>query len=462
MATTDRRELLRTLRKRIFAGALLVAALFTLIQAVDYRQNVPSNDTYQYAKQTLRILGDTQQQAVHDSVVMYCQDSGNAAATADTLNSAAGATGSGTDYTSAYQACLHTYRDGLTPSSPRYLAIFTSRPGYPLLAAPFAALFGLRFGLWIAAMLCTLVASFLVIALLRLAGCPDLLALGGQVLFLAAPTGYWGSRMLTDGPSLATSLLALFGAVLLVKGVGGARGVKGQGRIRLGTSLLVAGFVTGFVVRYSSEQLVALVLAVAALICLRWVPSSRGRGMKLLAIVSGAGFIVSELASTVLGWPGFSVSLQDTFTKHFIRPDASDPLGHLARLDLHFWAYYPVSESTALLLAVGLIAIGVALVRRDAVFGIFSVSVAATGLGAVIAHPIASQADRLMSPVWVLLALGLPLLFAARRMGPEPQSASESESQSPLGSGDANEDGSGEPPTPGQQQETAFVSSDAA
>jgi len=51
---------------------MLVAALFTVIQAVDYRQNVPSNDTYQYAKVTLRILGDTQDQAVHDAVVMYC------------------------------------------------------------------------------------------------------------------------------------------------------------------------------------------------------------------------------------------------------------------------------------------------------------------------------------------------------------------------------------------------------
>ena len=416
---------------------MLVAALFTLIQAVDYRQNVPSNDTYQYAKVTMRILGDSQEQAVHDAVVMYCQDSGNAAATAATLDSAAGSTGSGTDYTSAYQACLHTYRNGLTPSSPRYIAIFTSRPGYPLLSAPFAAVFGLRFGMWMAAMLCTLAASFLVIALLRLAGCSDLLALGGQVLFLAAPTGYWGSRMLTDGPSLATSLLALLGAVLLAKG-----------RIRSGVWVLVAGLVTGFVVRYSSEQLVALVLAVAALICLRWVPSSRGRGMKLLAVVSGAGLVVSELASTVLGWPGFSVSLQDTFTKHFIRPDVSDPLGRLVRLDLSFWAYYPVYESTALLLAVGLIAIGVAVIRRDAVFGVLSIAIAATGLGAVIAHPIESQADRLMSPVWVLLALGLPLLFAARRKETE---------EALLG------DGGGEPKQePEQEQQSAFVSSEAA
>ena len=410
---------LRTLRNRFFAGAMLVAALFTVIQAVDYRQNVPSNDTYQYAKQTLRILGDSQEQAVHDAVVMYCQDSGNSAATTATLNSATGSTGSASDYTSAYDACLHTYRNGLTPSSPRYLAIFTSRPGYPLLAAPFAALFGLRFGLWVAAMLCTILASFLVIALLRVAGGSNLVALGGQVLFLAAPTGYWGSRMLTDGPSLATSLLALLGALWLAR--------NDEGRLRLGAWVLVAGLGTGFLVRYSSEQLVALVLAVAALICLRWVPSSRGRGMKVLAIISSGGFVASELGSALLGWPGLSVSLQDTFTKHFIRPDVSDPVGRLVRLDLHFWGYYPVSEPTALLLAVGLIAIAVALVRRDAVFGILAIAVSATGLGAVVAHPIASQSDRLMSPVWVLLALGLPLLLVRphNRQGVSEQDVSE-------------------------------------
>lgn len=399
------------LRKRIVAGALLIAALFTVIQAVDYRQDVPSNDTYQYARQTLRILGDSQQQAVHEAVVMYCQDSGNAAVTADTLNSAASSTGSA--YASAYDACLQTYRNGLTPSSPRYIAIFTSRPGYPLLAAPIVAVLGLRFGLWAAAMLCTLLASFLVIILLRATGCGTRAALAGQALYLAAPTGYWGSRMLTDGPALATTLLALLGAWWLYRE-----------RYRLGTTVLSAGLVTGFLVRYSSEQLVALVLAIGALICLKWAPGARHRGTKLLAAVAGGGFVLSEILSTLLGWPGISASLQDTFTKHFIRPDVSDPVGRLVRLDLHFWGYFPDSEPTALLLGVGLIALGVLLVRRDMVYGVLVIAVSATGLGAVIAHPIASQSDRLMVPVWLLLALGLPRLLPSSSRGrselPEP------------------------------------------
>ena len=386
------------LRRRFLAGALLIAALFTVIQAVDYRQNVPSNDTYQYAKQTLRFLGDSPSTAVHDSVVMYCQDSGNAAVTADSLDNATNPSHS--TYTSAYQGCLQTYRNGLTPSSPRYLAIFTSRPGYPLLAAPIAAVFGLRFGLWAAAMLCTLLSGFLVLLLLRSFGCSRLVALGGEALLLVAPTGYWGSRMLTDGPSLTTVLLTLMGAVWLVQ----------HRRTRSGLWLLCAGFATGFVIRYSSEQLVALLLTLAALVCLWRVPSSRHRDMKLLALVSGAGFVVSEALSTLLGWPGFSASLQDTFTKHFARPDVPDPVSKLVRLDIHYWGYFPVSEPTALLLAAGLVTLAVLLIRRDRVYGILVVALSLTGLGAVVAHPIASQSDRLMMPVWLLLVLGLPRL----------------------------------------------------
>lgn len=397
---------IRDLQKRIFACALLIAAVFTILQAIDYRQDVPSNDTYQYAKQTLRILGESQGQSVHDATVMYCQDSGNAAATAESLNYAASSTTS--SYNSAYEACLHTYRNGLTPSSPRYLAIFTSRPGYPLIAAPFAAVFGLRFGLWAAAILCTLLASFLVIMILREAGSSVPIALAGQALFLVAPTGYWGSRMLTDGPSIATALLALLGAYYMTKQ-----------QVRKGAIVLTAGMVTGFLIRYSSEQAFALALALAAVVCLLWVRGARTRGMKALAIVAGGGFVVSEIASTVLGWPGISESLQDTFTKHFVRPDVSNPISRLVSLDLHFWGYYPVLDPTALLLAAGLIVIGILLVRRDAVYGTLVIATAATGLAAVAAHPLASQAERLMMPVWLLLVLGLPRLLPSRDPKPE-------------------------------------------
>ncbi|MBS2966042.1 hypothetical protein KGA66_23560 [Actinocrinis puniceicyclus] len=411
-------------RKRITAGALLIAALFTVIQAVGYRQDVPSNDTYQYARQTLRILGDDQAEAVHGAVVMFCQDSGQSAARSATLDY--GSSSSGAAYASGYARCLQTYRNGLTPSSPRYIAIFTSRPGYPLLAAAPAAVFGLRMGLWLTALLCTLAASALVIALLLAAGCSTVAALGGQALFLAAPTGYWGSRMLTEGPSLATTLLTLLGAWWLARG-----------RIRIGTATLAAGFATGFLVRYSSQQVLALLLTAGALGCLRWVPSARNSGTALLAALSGAAFLLSELAATLLDWPGMSESLQDTFTRHFIRPDVADPVSRLLKLDLRFWGYYPVSEPTALLAAAGLITLTVLLLRRDAVYGVLVTAAAAIGVVAVAAHPLASQADRLMVSIWLMLALGLPRLFAGARAPSAPPRSPEHEQEPAFSAGPA-------------------------
>jgi hypothetical protein len=390
--------------RRLIAGAVLIAAVFTLFQAMDYRQDVPSNDTYQYARQTLLYMGKSHADAVHGATQMFCQD-----VSQSTVRSAAIDQGAVSSNTSPYEACMQLYPDGLTPKTARYVAIFTSRPGYPLLSAGFASVFGLRAGLWMAAMLCTLIGSVLIIILLRSAGVGVLTALGGQAIYLAAPTGYWGSRMLTDGPSLAATLLTLLGAWWLTRQ-----------RIRSGTILLLAGFFAGFVIRYSSESMVAAALVVGAALCLWLVPSSRTRGTKWLLGLSVGGAIASQIATAALGWPGINDSLQDTFTKHFIRPDVSNPVTKLVSLNEKFWAYYPVLEPTALLLALGLVVVGVALLRREPVFAALTIAVAATGVGTVIVHPVSSQADRLMVAVWLLIALGVPLLLSdlRRRIAP--------------------------------------------
>lgn len=394
--------------RRLIAGALLIAAVFTVFQAIDYHQNVPSNDTYQYARQTLVFLGRSHDQAVREATQMFCEDVGSSNARSASLEQG-GVTGN----TSGLAACMYTYRNGLTPTTPRYLAIFTSRPGYPLLSAAFAGVLGVRAGLWLAAMLCTLAASLLVIVLLRSTGAGVLTALGGQALFLAAPTGYWGSRMLTDGPSLAATMLTLLGAWWLTRG-----------RIGAGSIALVGGLVAGFLVRYSSETMVAAALAVGAGICLWLVPSSRTRGTVWLAGLAAGGAVVSQVTTTLLGWPGITESMQDTFTHHFIRPDVAHPLSQLLSLNLKYWSYFPVLEPTSLLVALGLVVVGVALWRRETVFAALVTVTAATGVGTVIAHPVASQADRLMVAVWLLIVLGAPLLLAdlgRRRPAPEPE-----------------------------------------
>jgi len=410
--------------RRLVVGALLIGAVFTLFQAADYRQNTPSNDTYQYARQTLLLLGNSHASAVHGATAMYCHDA--AASTVRSAEMDDGSTGSASTAVvrTGYAACMDIYRNGLTPSSPRYLAIFTSRPGYPLLAAPFAEVFGLRLGMWLAAMLCTLGAGALVIVLLRSAGAAVAAALGGQAVYLAAPTGYWGSRMLTDGPALAATLLTLLGAWWLV-----------QQRLRRGAVLMVAGLVAGFLFRYSTETMVAAALFVGALVCFRFAPGARHRGTIRLAVLAGGGAVVSQLVTTALGWPGIVESMQDTFTKHFLRPNVSDPVGRLAVLNLRFWAYYPVLEPTSLLLVLGLVVVGVALWRRNRAFAALVVVTSATGVGTVVAHPLASQADRLMVAVWLLIVLGTPLVAPWPRNPSEGGLADESADARDVGRG---------------------------
>jgi hypothetical protein len=121
--------------------------------------------------------------------------------------------------------------------------------------------------------------------------------------------------------------------------------------------------------------------------------------------------------------------MQDTFTRHFIRPDVSDPVGRLFASNLHFWGYFPVLEPTSLLLILGLVVIGVRLCRRDAVFAALVIAIAATGIGTVAAHPVASQADRLMVAVWLLIVLGVPLLVSdfGRRFAPGSAAAAPKE-----------------------------------
>lgn len=382
---------------RLAGGAMLIILAFSLFQALTYRDVVPSNDTYQYARQTLRILGYSQPAADHDSVVMFCQDIAQSPKLERKLEAK-------TDL-SGYSACLYAYRDGMTPSSPRYIAIFTSRPGYPLASALPVEVFGLRAGLWLTAMFFDLVGSLLVLALLRAAKCAVLWSLAGQALFLVLPTGYWGSRMLTDSPSMAATLAALLGAWWLTRG-----------RIRSGSAVFCAAVVAGFLVRYSSQQAITLALGVGALILLGLVPAARHRGTVVLAALAAAATAASMLCSTLLGWPGFSESLQDTFTNHFEFPDVSHPLGELMNADGTVWGQFADSVLTLplLVLPAALIVITVLLWRRDPVYAVLVAVTASTGFAAVLAHPILSQAQRLIAPAWLIIALGLPVLLTAR------------------------------------------------
>ena len=103
--------------------------------------------------------------------------------------------------------CLVAAQD-LLRYPPRYEEIFSARPGYPLLVAPFSA----REKRVVVATLAVAAADgILVMMLVRLLGG----SLAGQLfaggVFLLLPSGFWSTRLLSEGTMLAGLLVTLCG-----------------------------------------------------------------------------------------------------------------------------------------------------------------------------------------------------------------------------------------------------------
>ncbi|GBQ03385.1 hypothetical protein SSP531S_48580 [Streptomyces spongiicola] len=64
--------------------------------------------------------------------------------------------------------------------------------GFPVLAAPFVALFGAGSGLLVTSVLFTVAGGLVAYLLLRAVGAPARFALIGQAFFYACPIGWWG------------------------------------------------------------------------------------------------------------------------------------------------------------------------------------------------------------------------------------------------------------------------------
>lgn len=135
-----------------------------------------------------------------------------------------------------YAECLG-YRTRLPAKAPvRFQRIFTSRPGYPLLAVPFVRVMGTTG--FAAATAALGVACGIAVVLLALAiGLRPVQALMAETLFYLLPTGLWGSRLLAEAPMMLCLLVALIGTVLLLRG----RNVKtAVGLLACGLALLCA------------------------------------------------------------------------------------------------------------------------------------------------------------------------------------------------------------------------------
>jgi hypothetical protein len=364
-------------------GGLLVTLVVGLLVGLDpQRRQTTWNDTYRYATTVERILGHHDAVARSAALEWYCADYARTSGGADTAGQC---------------VASWTKLGGLAPNTARYNEIFIARPGYPLLVAPFAALFGLSAGLAVVAWLVTIAAGWLCLLLARLSGLGVAGSLGSMIALSCLPTFFWLQQYLTEGPMLVCTLLLLIGTVLAARG-----------RVVAGLAISTLAYAAGLLIRYSTFSLQAACLAVCLLLLARVSPEEfRNRRTFRLAAYHGGAFLILSVVSALLGWPGFQGSLADTFTDHFTEPAPPDLYGRWLSLMVGYLGsvgrLYAGDPMLALLVLLGL----VLLWRGARLLAAVVTAAALTGVGTALAHPVASQGARLYVQVFLLAVFGL-------------------------------------------------------
>jgi hypothetical protein len=113
--------------------------------------------------------------------------------------------------------------------------------------------------------------------------------------------------------------------------------------------------------------------------------------------------------STLAGLPSLAETAQDLATRHYKDPDVPDALGQLQRRAVGMWLNLPQVAGVAWPLAVALPACLVCVVRLRWA-GVFWAAAAASGTLVATAHPLIGQYDRLVAPIWIVVAGGLAVL----------------------------------------------------
>lgn len=283
-------------------------------------------------------------------------------------------------------------------ASPRYRAIFDSRPGYPLLAAPAVAVLGPWKGLAL-----TTAALFVLLGLVtyfagRISGLSPPASAIGACALAVLPVGYWNSRLLADGPGLLAIIVALTGGLVVLRG-----------RAAAGVPLMITGLATACTIKPASAMAAAMALMIAGVALgvrpQRWLPRGRRRPGWVLAAVALGCLAAWWSIAHLLGLPSLTETAQDLATRHFSRPDVADPLRLLGRRAVALWVHgAPVRLGLPWPLALVLPACGY-LIWRLRARGWLWTAISLAPIAVVTAHPMASEYLRLIAPCWVAVAL---------------------------------------------------------
>ncbi|SDK51216.1 hypothetical protein [Streptomyces indicus] len=377
-----------TILRRLAAPLLLALVLAGFHGAGSLSDWGYSNDSYRYTRAAYEILGMPRAQAQAAARDAYC------------------AAGPGT------AACVAANPHGLKPDHPRYERVFDTRPGYPLLAAPFIALLGPLKGLWTLSCALTALSGVLAYRLLRGAGLGRRASLAGEAVLLAGGLGYWGARALAD--SLATPCLLLCGIgvvrILTAATTTSTGAGAGTGRRTAGLALFATGFLALALTKYSTALLFAVALAAAGGLSLWRRAGQRAvqpAALRLLTVTAAGVAGAVAAATSLLGLPAASETMQDTLTRYFTRPDVPDPIRGMLALEAGYWpTWFHHNAGFAALLGLCLWALW----RHRPALLPFALAAGLTGLGTAFAHPLLEELDRLWVLAWVPVALGVPVL----------------------------------------------------
>jgi hypothetical protein len=286
-------------------------------------------------------------------------------------------------------------------ADPRYARIFTTRPGYPLLAAPLVGPLGVGGALRAVTAVAAIGAGLFMFVGMRRSDSGLLGAVVAVAALFLLPVGYWLTRLLADGPALLAITATVWGMLEWLDG-------RRRGLAVASVSLLLL-----FLVK--SPDGVALAVATAVLGAAAALLGPRVLRRRFLAVMAlGAGAcLLGWGVSLVLGLPGLTETIQDLATKHFTRPDIPRPLPFLRFEDVKLlaWAW---QQARVQWLGWLLVLIGTGgLVARRRWLAVPWLAAGAVGAAAVLAHPLVSEFPRLVSPTWVAVAAGLGLLVDA-------------------------------------------------
>ena len=285
------------------------------------------------------------------------------------------------------------------PARQRWAGLYRMRPVMPLVSAAGFPLLGREAPLLVsaAAVVIVTVAAGLLLAPLTgwlVAGLFLVLTLGN--VYLAR----WLVDLTTDGLGIALWFLALACVARFV--------VTGDRR------WLVATGSSGLVLAFTRQSAVVLpvTLAICTLVALI-ARSSTWQRFAVVAAVTILPLLAFAAYAAVAGLPSIADQLQDIPTLHFSRPDVPNPIGFLLQRDAGIGARLVRSlPGQPLIWGSLLVAAGGFVIARHWWSLPFAVAIG-TLLLLLAAHPVLTEADRTLAPIWLSLNLGIAL-FAAR------------------------------------------------